>query len=91
MSAFRDDLSSARSFELQEARIDLALIGEESKRNKTFHARRAEAVREATERFPRSELPLSTIAGLVDLSYEMVRQIVESSPRKDHEDSSKDA
>lgn len=91
MSTFQDDLEQARSAKLQEQMNRLAVIGQESRTARILHIRRAKAVREATERFPKSELPLSTIAGLVDLSYEMVRQIVESSPKKDHENSSKDA
>jgi hypothetical protein len=78
MSTFKHDLSEARARELQEMTNRLKAIGYESESVKTFPGRRAQAVRDAVGAFPKSELSYSVIAGLVGLTYEMVRQIADS-------------
>jgi len=75
MKTFGQDLSQARAVELQETIDRLKVIGDESQRAETLPERRADEVRRALSSFSRKELPLAIVAGLVDLTYERVRQI----------------
>jgi hypothetical protein len=83
MSTFKHDLSEARTRELQDTVDRLKAIGDESESVKTFPGRRAQAVRDAVAAFPKSDLPYSVVAGLVGLTYEMVRLIADGAQKSD--------